>query len=137
MRTAILIFLSILVSTIASAQSVEYGYDACGNRVARQVMLGNKSLIADDQQEVSEEQLGAVQVRIYPNPTHGLLKVVLQNADEQPCSITVYSTNGKQIVHIPQAEPETDIDLTPQPNGIYLLRFATGNEISTWKILKQ
>ena len=128
-----------LILNIANAQTISYGYDACGNRILRQIVLekNNKALEAEDV-PFSEEQLGATQVRIYPNPTHGHLKVVLQNTDETyNNSITIYSANGKQIANIPHAETETDIDISAQPNGIYLMRLCIGTEISTWKILKK
>ena len=138
MKICIIILLA-LIFNIANAQTISYGYDACGNRILRQIVLekNNKALEAEDV-PFSEEQLGATQVRIYPNPTHGHLKVVLQNTDETyNNSITIYSANGKQIANIPHAETETDIDISAQPNGIYLMRLCVGTEISTWKILKK
>lgn len=138
MKICIIILLA-LIFNIANAQTISYGYDACGNRISRQIVLekNNKALEAEDV-PFSEEQLGATQVRIYPNPTHGHLKVVLQNTDETyNNSITIYSANGKQIANIPHAETETDIDISAQPNGIYLMRLCIGTEISTWKILKK
>ena len=141
MKQNLTILLTFFIISILSspAQTIEYGYDACGNRIFRQIVLekNNKALEAEDV-PFSEEQLGATQVRIYPNPTHGHLKVVLQNTDETyNNSITIYSANGKQIANIPHAETETDIDISAQPNGIYLMRLCIGTEISTWKILKK
>ena len=138
MKICIIILLA-LIFNIANAQTISYDYDANGNRISRQIVLekNNKALEAEDV-PFSEEQLGATQVRIYPNPTHGHLKVVLQNTDETyNNSITIYSANGKQIANIPHAETETDIDISAQPNGIYLMRLCIGTEISTWKILKK
>ncbi|MBE6341147.1 MAG: T9SS type A sorting domain-containing protein [Bacteroidales bacterium] len=140
MKPVILAFVLAIVSIAASAQTIEYGYDACGNRVTRQIVLEktNKSLsVASVQEDFSEEQLGEVQVRIYPNPTHGHLKVVLQGVDELQGAIEVYDTQGKRIAYLPKAEHENDIDLSPQPNGIYLMRLTINGEVSTWKILKK
>lgn len=140
MKTIFTAFVSVLFCCTVSAQSIEYGYDACGNRVARQIVLEktNKSLsVASVQEDFSEEQLGEVQVRIYPNPTHGHLKVVIQSPDESYGSIEVYDIQGHRIVHLPNAEHENDIDLSPRPNGIYLMRFSIGDEVSTWKIIKR
>jgi len=140
MKTIFTAFVSVLFCCTVSAQSIEYGYDACGNRVTRQIVLEktNKSLsVASVQEDFSEEQLGEVQVRIYPNPTHGHLKVVLQGVDEVQGTIEVYDTQGKRIVRLPNAEHENDIDLSPQPNGIYLMRLTINGEVSTWKILKK
>lgn len=140
MKTIFTAFVSVLFCSTVSAQSIEYGYDACGNRISRQIVLqkSNKSLSTSAQQNIfSEELLGNSQVRIYPNPTHGRLKVVIQSPDESYGSIEVYDTQGHRIVHLPNAEHENDIDLSPRPNGIYLMRFSIGDEVSTWKIIKR
>ena len=121
-------------------QSVNYGYDACGNRVLRQVVLGkfNKSVSADSQQQAySEEQLGVVQVRIYPNPTHGRLKVMLATSEELCATIEVFDMQGRRVCHLASSNQENDIDLSSQPDGIYLMRLTVGGEQSTWRILKQ
>ena len=140
MKNFVTAFVSVLFCCTVSAQSIEYGYDACGNRISRQIVLQktNKNLsIAEQQDTFSEEQLGTVQLRIYPNPTHGHLKVVIQSPDESYGSIEVYDTQGRRIAYLPHAEHENDIDLSPQPNGIYLMRLSIGDEVSTWKILKK
>ena len=139
MRYAFLL-VALVFAIATSAQKVEYGYDACGNRVLRQVVLdgANKSLSIDNQlEDFSEEQLGEVQVRIYPNPTHGRLKVVLQGVEKEHCNINIYDVNGRQVANVARVDNENDIDLSSQPNGIYLMRFSINGEVSTWKIIKK
>ena len=98
----------------------------------------NKSLSIDNQlEDFSEEQIGEVQVRIYPNPTHGRLKVVLQGAEKEHCNINIYDVNGRQVANVVRVENENDIDLSSEPNGIYLMRFSINGEVSTWKIIKK
>ena len=41
MKPIILAFVLAIVSIAASAQTIEYGYDACGNRVTRQTQHQN------------------------------------------------------------------------------------------------
>lgn len=140
MNNFVTAFVLVLFCCTVTAQSIEYGYDACGNRISRQIVLQktNKNLfIAEQQDTFSEEQLGSVQLRIYPNPTHGHLKVEIQSPGESYGSIEVYDTQGRRIAYLPHAEYENDIDLSPQPNGIYLMRLSIGDEVSTWKILKK
>ena len=139
MRYAFLL-VALVFAIATSAQKVEYGYEACGNRVLRQVVLdgANKSLSIDNQlEDFSEEQIGEVQVRIYPNPTHGRLKVVLQGAEKEHCNINIYDVNGRQVANVVRVENENDIDLSSEPNGIYLMRFSINGEVSTWKIIKK
>ena len=140
MKFIVTAFASVLFCCTVTAQTIEYGYDACGNRISRQIVLqkSNKSLSTSAQQNIfSEELLGTSQVRIYPNPTHGHLKVEIQSPNESYGSIEVYDTQGHRIAILTNAEHENDIDLSPQPNGIYLMRLSIGDEVSTWKIIKK
>lgn len=121
------------MSLAATAQSVEYGYDACGNRVARQLVLDE----TDPQDDFAEEQLGAAQVRIYPNPTYGRIKVTIHCADEQQGSIEVFDTRGNRAIDFRNIGRENDIDLSSQPGGVYLLRLSLADDVSTWKIIKK
>lgn len=130
-KTYLCVMLCCIATFAVHAQSVDYYYDACGNRIKRQIFLiRNKSLPV-------EEQLGNVQVRIYPNPTHGLLKVTIQSPDELKGSIEVFNSQGVRIVYIANVEQENDIDLSAHHNGIYLMRLKVGAASSTWKILKK
>ncbi|MBQ3636702.1 MAG: T9SS type A sorting domain-containing protein [Bacteroidales bacterium] len=133
-------FVLALISIAVYSQSIEYGYDACGNRITRQIVLqqSNKSLFVAEQQDVfSEEVLSNSLVRIYPNPTHGLLKVTIQSPDELKGSIEVFNSQGVRIAYIANVEQENDIDLSAHHNGIYLMRLKVGAASSTWKILKK
>ena len=129
------------MATIAAcAQTIEYGYDACGNRILRQIVIqsGNKSLFAADSQEsYSEEQLGTVQVRIYPNPTHGQLKVTLHGDEELRGTIDVYDTQGRRVALVQSVEASNVVDISAQPHGIYILKLRVNEEDSTWKIIKK
>lgn len=132
MKTALSI-LAFCAISLAAAQSVEYGYDACGNRVARRLVLDE----TDPQEEFAEEQLGAAQVRIYPNPTYGHLKVTIHCADEPQGSIAVYDIGGDMAVAFRNIGRENDIDLSSRPGGVYLVRISLADDVSTWKIIKK
>ena len=67
MKPIILTFVLAIVSIAASAQTIEYGYDACGNRISRQIVFEkkNKNLsVVDEQKDFSEEQLCLVGFQI-------------------------------------------------------------------------
>lgn len=133
MKTALPILAFCAISLAATAQSVEYGYDACGNRVARRLVIDE----TEPQEEFAEEQLGAAQVRIYPNPTYGHLKVTICCADEPQGSIEVFDTRGNRAIDFRNIGRENDIDLSSRPGGVYLLRLSLAADISTWKIIKK
>lgn len=140
MKAALPILAFCAISLAATAQSVEYGYDACGNRVARRLVLdqfGKDQPIADPQDDFAEEQLGSARIRIYPNPTCGHLKVTIHCADEPQGSIEVFDTHGNRAVDFFNIGRENDIDLSSRPGGVYFVRLCLADDVSTWKIIKK
>ena len=139
MNFILLAFVLALLCFTATAETVEYGYDACGNRISRQIVLrGNKSLsTTDTQEDFSEEQLGAVQVKISPNPTYGQLKVALQGEEEIRGTIEVYNIQGRKVAQVQSVEASNMIDISAEPSGIYLMKLRVNDENSTWKIIKK
>jgi len=79
----------------ASTYATYYMYDNAGNRIKRVILLNSSSLKstqADSSEEaldhlpedekVIEEDLGSLNIKIYPNPTFGRLRVNLSVIDE-------------------------------------------------------
>ena len=140
MRTIILALLGVLTSVAVWAEDVWYGYDACGNRVRREVVVDeyNKRLYAgEEKKSFTEEQLGAVKVRIYPNPTEGQLKVVLWSEGEIEGSMEMYDMQGRRVAEVRRAERENLIDISAEPSGVYVLKMVVNNKKSTWKVIKK
>ena len=61
------------------------------------------------------------QVRLYPNPTTGIVHIVHPLSDEQ--KIDVVDMMGRIVYSIDKTGTETTIDLSALPCGIYFLRF--------------
>ena len=131
------------------AQTVTYAYDASGNRITRTIVLsGNKTLEVGEDNEVLvenpfddsdffEDVVSEQRFRIYPNPTHGLLKIDFQNiSNNDRIRIEVYDLRGSVIKTIPQAQITNTIDLSSEPNGVYLFLIMYGTEHKSWKIIK-
>ena len=80
----------------------------------------------EDVEEVIENTIG-----FYPNPTQSIVNV--ENVADGS-SIQVYNSVGKLVIN--ETNVNT-IDLSAYPNGLYLMRVVTNNEIvSTQKIVK-
>jgi hypothetical protein len=75
----------LLISVLYSAHAqtnYEFTYDACGNRLTRAVITLKSattpdSIFAQIKDEIQEDMIGLQKVRIYPNPTKGLIRIDL------------------------------------------------------------
>ena len=136
--TVISLFLSI-ISISLFADRVVYTYDASGNMThsQRQISLRDAENGSDQDTIPLRESLSSHRITIYPNPTKGQFSVeITGSAIPDNSSISIYSLQGSVIYQ--NAEPDilNEIDLSSQPNGIYMLRITIDSETSTWKIIK-
>ena len=136
--TVISLFLSI-ISISLFADRVVYTYDASGNRIQsqKQIRLRDAENGSDQDTIPLRESLSSHRITIYPNPTKGQFSVeITGSAIPDNSSISIYSLQGSVIYQ--NAEPDilNEIDLSSQPNGIYMLRIMIDSETSTWKIIK-
>ena len=65
------------------------------------------------------------QVRVYPNPTNGLVTVEAEGMTQ----VEVYNTLGQRVLRKETTESQTVLDLQDAAPGVYLLRMATENGI--------
>lgn len=126
-----------MVSFKCLAQGVSYAYDEAGNRIKREIVISKKQMVAVPEKKVSSysDMLSDHQIRIAPNPTKGRVKVSILNNDAN-FDVRVYSSNGKMLLSQSSVRNRTEIDLTSQPNGIYILVISLGQRETTWKIIK-
>jgi hypothetical protein len=84
------------------------------------------------------DKLNESDVVIYPNPTKGALAIEIRNKNPQtPHHLTVYSLNGTTIFQRSNIDNYTQIDLSSQPKGVYLMRISAENSFITWRIVKE
>ncbi len=136
------IILFLLVPTISMAQSsVEFAYDKSGNRIQRQVIvLGTKSatVATANNPEKDLYEWKEQEIKIYPNPTEGLLSVSISKLESlTEGTIAVTDLEGRVILTRRIESGLTAVDLSGQPSGYYLMRISVGSETSTWKIIKK
>jgi hypothetical protein len=75
-------------------------------------------------------------VNIYPNPSKGIFKILLENSDV-PAAISVMDINGKKVVASYQIQTsDAALDLRSYPNGIYFVKIRQGEDIYTKRIIK-
>ena len=135
-----ILFLFIPLSLFS--QTVSYAYDAAGNRIKREIVLGGlrSSTLPE---EVITEKLDIkkcdAEIRIYPNPTEGRFAVEINNvAEDVSGQIQVLNSQGQLLEKKGiQSEGKIDFDLTGEAAGIYILNIRLGEAVSTWKIIKK
>ena len=133
MKTLVTLFFATLACA-ASAQKVTYDYDNAGNRVSRAPYVGS----ADRQREPITAEVGGSSVRIYPNPTEGRLSVEVSGLERvKAASVTVFTAQGQVIMRKDIASSPTDIDISGQVNGVYVMRVSIDGHNSSWKIIKR
>ena len=140
---AILLVSALTTSIAGYAQTKDYyyDYDSSGNRIERG-FIGLKSANIDSpgnhEQEVFEGTLDQLEIKIYPNPTKGNLKVEIPlDGQNEQINLQVFDVNGSLINALVITNTTTLINLKDQPAGLYIMRILSGQSVSEWKILKE
>jgi len=140
-KTILLIFLAVFyLQSLYSQNTISYGYDNAGNRTSRTIeMPGLKSATQDEQPSAfHSEMLSDIELRIYPNPTDGLLKVEIHNLPiDQTADILLYNLSGKLMSSHRGISDFVTVDISDQPAGTYLLKIVAGTYQTEWKIIKK
>ena len=138
-----IIFMNI-TSVLFSQNTVSYGYDAAGNRTSRTIVIPPKQAPALEPQEekqpaaVYTEVLSGIELKIYPNPTDGVLNVEIHNLPEsQTADILLYNLSGKLIGSYKGIGESAIIDISAQVPGTYLMKIRAGDYETEWKIIKK
>jgi len=131
---------ALVAFNIMGQVSVSYEYDNAGNRVSRKTIGLTKSATVDTTEQVApiEDQMNQLSVKIYPNPTKGMLKVDIEGGDEESdYSATIYDQNGRTImVERRKGNGSLPLDLSGKSTGYYILIVDDGKNRLQYKIIK-
>jgi hypothetical protein len=126
----------------------QYEYDASGNRVLRHVLvlstrMAQQNDSENDSSEVNSstcytEQIGALQLSIYPNPTLGQVSVTILNATGSVSgTLRIYTLSGQLLrTHTIETLSST-LDLSGYPAGTYLVKVQLNQNEQARKIIKE
>ena len=92
------------------------------------IQLHNQFLTSIDQ--INRQNYG---VRIFPNPSNGLVAISLDALKDQPAIAEIYNVNG-EIIQTKRFKGNIMIDLASIPKGIYVVRLVIDNEVLTRKL---
>lgn len=139
MRKTLVMLLIAAVPLIAFSQSkLHYSYDNAGNRVKREIVVRTKSLPDGSDPEYYSEMLSDKDIRIYPNPTEGHLKVEIagwETADQG--SLQLYNAVGQLVLNQRVGSSFTELDISSRGNGLYILHITLNGKETSWKIIKK
>ena len=144
MKSILLFFVISVLSMSLKAQSyeVQYAYDASGNRILRQtvvVEIENQLKAQSKDFEPVLDEWNQREVKLYPNPTRGNLKVSVNGGEKDVnYQYDLYNTGGRLIKsgRIRQ-KGETRLPMHNLPSGIYFLVLNDGVEKTNYKIIKK
>lgn len=143
MKRSLFILILSCVSSLCLAQGrVGYTYDACGNRVARTVILNSKesrSAISKTETDIpNSDTFQQHKVTLRPVSSDGtvIIEVIgLTTADH--CTAAAYTTDGRLIDKVSVTGATARINLGSHPAGYYILWLELNGDRQSWKIIKK
>ncbi len=74
--------------------------------------------------------------KIYPNPSNGKFQFTIDGSQfDENCKVEIYNVQGERIYQSAITNTKFDIDLSNQPNGIYIVKIYDGQTVLTKKIV--
>ena len=127
---------------VAQTRNVQFSYDHAGNRTSRAIVLpaaarGRRAAADSVKTEIYTDTFAEYQLHVYPNPTHGELKIELQGLPEGASyHLLIASASGKVIINRTTQDNPTVADLTECPAGIYIMRIQYKDYTKDFKIIR-
>ncbi|MGI6410912.1 MAG: C10 family peptidase [Bacteroidales bacterium] len=75
-------------------------------------------------------------IKIYPNPSNGIFTLSFETKPKNE-TVRIYNCLGELILETNMGSKDLTVDLSKQPDGIYLLKYSTKKHIYQQKIIKQ
>ena len=123
------------VAMYAQKTTINYGYDNAGNRITRTITISANAHRPDS---VYMDSVPGNGIKIYPNPTAGVMKVEITGIKtDEDNFIYLYDLTGKMVFEQKNVQEISYIDITSQPTGAYVMRITLGKNTTSWKILKE
>jgi YD repeat-containing protein len=135
--------LSMLFIALAlPAQNISYKYDAAGNRTERVITLQSQSQLRSSSYTSTVTSIDDIiadhQIKIYPNPTKGMLSVEVGEITEKGQAEFLLTDMSGRIINRQRSGAGTVyFDLSRYSSGVYILRIIINGEAVSWKIIKE
>ena len=137
-RIIIAVLLALVSPFMIVSQDIRFSYDAAGNRVKREIVMEAKALDTKSTTDCFSESIAKKDIKIYPNPTDGIIKVEISVFDDTDiCEISIFNASGQLLLSRTASSSITEVDIVSQPKGIYIMRISLNGNDSIWKIIKK
>lgn len=137
-----IIFFVSTIGGMAQTRSVQFSYDYAGNRIARAIVLqaaaqSRRANTDNINTEIYTDTFSEYKLHVYPNPTHGELKIELRGLPEgEKYQLLISNASGKIIISRSTSENPTVANLTECPSGIYVMRIQYKDYSKDFKIIR-
>ena len=84
-----------------------------------------------------EENNPKLAISIFPNPTNGTVTLQLNNTKNKVVTVEILNIVGEVVYSLTKNLSSVSVDLSSQPNGIYLLKVTTNEQQTVEKLIKQ
>jgi hypothetical protein len=74
---------------------------------------------------------------MYPNPTNSSITIELPTRPSKNTTLSISNTNGQQLITQPITKPQTEIDISHLPVGIYIIKVSDDKDVMVQKVIKQ
>jgi hypothetical protein len=146
--TFILVFSLNFTLAFSQNQSVNYAYDANGNRVKQWITTmkidHNDTIDSIHQDSIIKNQTSdscstiKKSISLFPNPTQGLLELKIIGMKEgETAEYVFFSISGQEIFRRETASSLTEIDISNFAPGTYFLSVIFEKRTEGWKVVKQ
>lgn len=92
-------------------------------------------------EENTSAEINHTEISLYPNPTDGIVNVIVHDIKSKQVSLTLFDSNGKIILEktiIPSlSDIANSIDISTMPKGMYIVRITSDNQEYSRKIIKE
>lgn len=124
---------------MAQSLSYEYGYDQAGNRIRRSVVgLSRGIQKGETSLSYTEEMPDGNQMTLFPNPTKGMIRFEMGQTNDVLGHYRLFDLRGVLLTEGVCESNALDLDLSGQPNGVYLMEFQkSNNRVYSYKIIKE
>jgi hypothetical protein len=79
----------------------------------------------------------SLECSVYPNPTRGLIKLIIKSFDQKNLKFQLFDLNGVLLQDKKVDSEVTEISLETHPSSVYFLKIINNNqEIKVFKIIK-
>ena len=142
----IIMLISFGIVSKAQVVATHFAYDQNGNRIQNWVTIykmtdrdsvGSSANDTISGQGRSKKVESFESVRLYPNPTPGILELKISDLNSgEGVEYVIYSTGGLELLRKKVTQSPSQINIETYSPGTYLIKITRAKGSETWKIIK-